>query len=152
MATAIPPEVAEILQSSTIEGPLLKLPEGKLDRDLYVKVANVLKALGGKWNAKPEENDDGPRTPPVTRPDHAARLLLSHMSALESLSHDDHDMLCQLPPRRRSSCCRVGGPPNMQPNAGDDLLCFLQPQQRSSCCRRGTRCWAPPRGASTTWR
>ncbi|MBV5295385.1 MAG: DNA primase [Curvibacter lanceolatus] len=52
---------------------------------------------GGKWNAKPEENDDGPRTPPVTRPDHAARLLLSHMSALESLSHDDHDMLCQLP-------------------------------------------------------
>lgn len=53
---------------------------------------------GGKWNAKPEENDDGPRTPPVTRPDHAARLLLSHMSALESLSHDDHDLLCQLPP------------------------------------------------------
>ncbi|RUP30373.1 MAG: DNA primase [Curvibacter sp.] len=53
---------------------------------------------GGKWNAKPEENDDGPRTPPVTRPDHAARLLLSHMSALESLAHDDHDMLCQLPP------------------------------------------------------
>ena len=52
---------------------------------------------GGKWNAKPEENDDGPRTPAVTRPDHAARMLLSHMSALESLSHDDHDMLCQLP-------------------------------------------------------
>ena len=53
---------------------------------------------GGKWGQKPEENDDGPRTPPVTRADHAARLLLSQMAALESLSHEDHDMLCQLPP------------------------------------------------------
>ncbi|MDD0838640.1 DNA primase [Curvibacter sp. HBC61] len=53
---------------------------------------------GGKWGQKPEENDDGPRTPPVTRADHAARLLLSHMGALDHLTHEDHQMLCELPP------------------------------------------------------
>lgn len=52
---------------------------------------------GGKWGQKPEENDDGPRTPPVTRADHAARLLLSDMAALEGLSHEDHEMLGHLP-------------------------------------------------------
>jgi DNA primase len=56
------------------------------------------KGKWGKWGQKPEENDSGPRTPPVTRADHAARLLLSHMGALETLTHEDHDMLCRLAP------------------------------------------------------
>ncbi|XAH25301.1 DNA primase [Xylophilus sp. GW821-FHT01B05] len=37
------------------------------------------------------------RAPPMGRPEHAARLLLTHMSALETLSHDDHVMLGELP-------------------------------------------------------
>ncbi len=58
------------------------------------------KGYGGRNNPRwgpPIENDDGPRTPAVTRADHAARLLLSHMAALELLSHEEHDLLCQQP-------------------------------------------------------
>ena len=39
-----------------------------------------------------------PRTPPASRDDHAARLLLSHMSFIESLTHEDCAVLCALPP------------------------------------------------------
>lgn len=38
-----------------------------------------------------------PRTPAVSRADHAARLLLSHMGFLEDLTHDDHEALCAQP-------------------------------------------------------
>ncbi|MCW5256809.1 DNA primase [Verminephrobacter aporrectodeae subsp. tuberculatae] len=38
-----------------------------------------------------------PRTPPASRVDHAARLLLSHMDFLEDLTHDDHAILCAQP-------------------------------------------------------
>lgn len=38
-----------------------------------------------------------PRTPPASRTDHAARLLLSHMAFLEELTPDDHATLCKLP-------------------------------------------------------
>ena len=39
-----------------------------------------------------------PRTAPAGRADHAARLLLSHMDFLDSLSHEDHAALCALAP------------------------------------------------------
>jgi len=39
----------------------------------------------------------GPRTAPAGRADHAARLLLSHMDFLDTLSHEDHAVLCALP-------------------------------------------------------
>ncbi|MDF1484295.1 DNA primase [Ramlibacter sp. H39-3-26] len=38
----------------------------------------------------------GARTPPVSRADHAARLLLSHMDFMEELSQEDHALLCAL--------------------------------------------------------
>ncbi|MBY0454656.1 MAG: DNA primase [Burkholderiaceae bacterium] len=38
----------------------------------------------------------GTRTPPVSRADHAARLLLSHMDFLDELSHEDQATLCAL--------------------------------------------------------
>ncbi len=47
----------------------------------------------GDW-APPSQ---GPRTPPVSRADQAARLLLSHMAFLEEMAHDDHDALCAHP-------------------------------------------------------
>jgi DNA primase len=39
----------------------------------------------------------GGRTLPASRADHATRLLLSDMAALETLSAEDHSMLCELP-------------------------------------------------------
>ena len=37
------------------------------------------------------------RAPPISRADHATRLLLGHMAALDLLSAEDHSMLCDLP-------------------------------------------------------
>lgn len=45
-------EVIDVLSRSTIEGNALTLPDGQLDRSLYLKVDKALKALGGKWNRK----------------------------------------------------------------------------------------------------
>lgn len=45
------------------------------------------------WPAQPRL----PRTPPLSRADHAARLLLAHMAFLEELGNDDHAMLCAQP-------------------------------------------------------
>lgn len=42
-------EVMEILRSAWCEGNHLKLPPGKLKRDLYNRVNDVLLRLGGKW-------------------------------------------------------------------------------------------------------
>ncbi len=39
----------------------------------------------------------GGRAPPASRADHATRLLLGDMAALEGLSAEDHAMLCELP-------------------------------------------------------
>jgi type I restriction-modification system DNA methylase subunit len=39
----------EILQKCTVEGFNVKLPEGQLDRKLYMEVAKALEMIGGKW-------------------------------------------------------------------------------------------------------
>lgn len=39
----------EVLQDCTVEGNLVKLPEGQLDRKLYQEVAKALELIGGKW-------------------------------------------------------------------------------------------------------
>lgn len=46
----IPADVAAVLTRATTEGNIVRLPEGQLERGLYVAVDKVLKALGGKWN------------------------------------------------------------------------------------------------------
>lgn len=43
------PEVETILRRSTIEGNVLKLPPGQLERSLYEQVNKALVAAGGKW-------------------------------------------------------------------------------------------------------
>ena len=45
-------DVANVLGNSRIDGQELFLPEGQLDRKLYVAVNKVLVAIGGKWNRK----------------------------------------------------------------------------------------------------
>ena len=47
-----------------------------------------------KWEDRPRS---GGRTLPASRADHATRILLGDMSALEVLSAEDHTMLCELP-------------------------------------------------------
>lgn len=39
----------EVLQNCTVEGNIVKLPEGQLDRKLYLEVAKALELIGGKW-------------------------------------------------------------------------------------------------------
>jgi phospholipid N-methyltransferase len=39
----------EILQQCTIDGNIVKLPEGQLDKKLYMEVAKSLELIGGKW-------------------------------------------------------------------------------------------------------
>ena len=60
----------------------------------------------GSWSGRAEGRYDnrfktpvstGPRTPPASRSDHAARLLLGNMSLWDSLAGEDQAMLCSLP-------------------------------------------------------
>lgn len=39
----------EILQKCTVDGNIIRLPEGQLDRKLYQEVAKSLELIGGKW-------------------------------------------------------------------------------------------------------
>jgi predicted RNA methylase len=49
---AISPEVAAVLARATVEGNVLKLPDGQVPRPLYVAMDKVLSALGGKWDKR----------------------------------------------------------------------------------------------------
>jgi DNA primase len=57
---------------------------------------------GGRWSERWKKDaapayPSGPRTPPASRADHAARLLLSNMALWENLAGEDQAMLCALP-------------------------------------------------------
>ena len=57
---------------------------------------------GGGWKKRDKDapwppQPRLPRTPAMSRADHAARLLLSHMAFLEELTHDDHAILAAQP-------------------------------------------------------
>ena len=45
-------DVADVLGNSRIEGNNLYLPEGQLERKLYIKINKVLESIHGKWNRK----------------------------------------------------------------------------------------------------
>lgn len=44
--------ILEIIERGETEGDLYFLPEGQLDRKVYLEVNRVLECLGGKWNRK----------------------------------------------------------------------------------------------------
>jgi len=52
MATTVPDNVLGILSTAEIDGNVLRLTCGQLDRKDYVAVNKVLEAMGGKWNRK----------------------------------------------------------------------------------------------------
>ncbi len=45
-------DVANVLANSTVETDKLFLPQGQLERKLYISVNKVLTTIGGKWNKK----------------------------------------------------------------------------------------------------
>jgi len=45
-------DVADILANSEVAGNKLYLPDGQLDRKMYMAVNKILVAIGGKWNRK----------------------------------------------------------------------------------------------------
>jgi DNA primase len=56
----------------------------------------------GKWEGKSKWERDRPARPPLrgplaSRADHATRIVLGHTALWESLSNEDHSMLCELP-------------------------------------------------------
>ena len=56
----------------------------------------------GKWAGKGKWERDRPYRPPLrgplaTRADHATRILLGHSELWDSLTHEDHALLCELP-------------------------------------------------------
>ena len=42
-------ETLEILKNSKVEGNIIKLPQGQLDRQQYLEVKKKLELIGGKW-------------------------------------------------------------------------------------------------------
>jgi predicted RNA methylase len=42
-------EAIEVLKNSRVEGTVVKLPDGQLDRKVYTEVKNKLELIGGKW-------------------------------------------------------------------------------------------------------
>jgi len=52
----------------------------------------------GRWNRPSAEPRPAGRLLPASRADHAARVLLGHMTAWDLFSAEDHAVLCDLPP------------------------------------------------------
>lgn len=52
MGISVSAEVSSLLQRSTIEGMILRLPAEELERALYVATDKVLTALGGRWDKR----------------------------------------------------------------------------------------------------
>lgn len=48
----ISPDVADVLRRSSVEGSVLRLPEGQLPRPLYAATDKVIRLLGGKWDRR----------------------------------------------------------------------------------------------------
>ena len=99
-------ELADLVQLSSRELTELWIP--RLDNDKpkrsnsYEKnsdrsneYAGKKRYLNKKWAYRPPL---GGRGVPASRADHATRILLGNMAALEFLSAEDHALLCELPP------------------------------------------------------
>lgn len=52
MTTNIDRDVLTVLSDCSVAGTLVFLPQGQLDRKLYLRVNKVLEALGGKWDRR----------------------------------------------------------------------------------------------------
>ena len=99
-------EIADLVQLSTRELTEVWSPKPAGNNDekfnSYQKHSKLSNEFGGysgisqkKFAPRPRL---GGRMQPASRADHATRILLGNMAALETLSAEDHTMLCELPP------------------------------------------------------
>jgi DNA primase len=76
-------------------------PERMADNETHGKRTGKSGPWKGSWKDKgnygPSRTPSGPRSAPASRADHATRILLRHSSLWETLSGEDHALLCELP-------------------------------------------------------
>lgn len=99
-------EIADLVQLSNRE--LMSVWQPGQMKKIYERADAYKKESGSRndyegYNSKPRKSSNMPRPTgngklPASRADHAARILLDNMSALESLSAEDHALLCNLSP------------------------------------------------------
>ena len=80
----------EAASTSFVKAGARKRPDGK----------SWQKDTHGKWRlvgGNDAPSNLGPRTPPASRADHAVRLVLGNMALWDTLSAEDHALLCDLP-------------------------------------------------------
>lgn len=115
----ISPEVRDVLERSEAVGPVLKLPQGQLDRPLYEAVDKVLKALGGRWSRRDgghvfAKGIDGPLAEAL-----AAGRAVDHKRTLEQF---------WTPPEIVRQMCDQAGDLDMvdvlEPSAGNGCILF----------------------------
>jgi DNA primase len=99
-------EIADLVQLSNRELGDVWNPKPAGDKSdkpkRYIKDSDSRTEYGG-YGDKPRKKFTprprvGGRSAPASRADHAARILLGEMAALEALTAEDHTMLCELPP------------------------------------------------------
>jgi DNA primase len=104
--------------SSSAKPLWMPLPDGALKRQLLIEIADLVQLASREllelWTSQASANAERAkrnhslnsavlrpqfrgRPIPASRADHATRLLLSNMAALDDLSAEDHSMLCELP-------------------------------------------------------
>lgn len=52
MSVALTQQARDVLERATVDGNVVRLPDGQLDRPTYTAVDKVLVAMGGKWDRK----------------------------------------------------------------------------------------------------
>ncbi len=98
-------EIADLVQLSSRELSELWLPKpagDKFERSNRSKNDSWSSTSTGSYKSNSPKKTFarpriGGRSQPASRADHATRILLSDMAALDSLSAEDHSMLCELP-------------------------------------------------------
>jgi DNA primase len=98
-------EIADLVQLAGRELTDIWAPKpmgSQVEKSKYYKKGSDSRNEYGGYSANSRDKltsrpRSGGRTLPASRADHATRLLLSDMTALEVLSAEDHTMLCELP-------------------------------------------------------
>lgn len=96
-------EIADLVQLSGHELTDVWFPSQRRTRGRQTGAQRSNQAAGNTGNRSSHSAPDAARSQgarrqrlPINRADHAARLLLDNMATLESLSDEDHRLLCQL--------------------------------------------------------
>lgn len=106
-------EVANILANSTINGNSLFLPEGQLERNLYLDVNKVLMAIGGKWNRKEKAHVFGESPESIVE-----QILLSGEYVDQKKEYQFFETPLKIVCKLVSRACLIDGESILEPSAG----------------------------------